>query len=381
MIQFISGLRNNMENPKKYVPGPNDPLLPPQLSEFRNKTTDEVLEELNKMPFFMNKLDPDENNIELEALKALAYEGEPDEIATNFKNQGNDLFKAKRYKDARVMYLKGLEIKCNVPSINESLYLNLAACELEIKNYRSCVNYCREALKLNAKNIKAFFRIGRAYLEIGKLKESLEAVEVGLAIDPENVALNSIRKRINEKLQRQREAEERTLAQKQKEKELQEFLDLAIKIRNISLIDTKQPAELLQDAKLQLENPVDFESQLVFPAMVLYPTTDEFDFIASVSELSTPNDLLDLVLDRPAEWFAQPGHKDFSSNKLQAYMETLSGGLIKVGKKVTFHDVLKMEKPVVPLFDKALRIYFVPKSEAQDWLSKWDKNAAVMKRL
>lgn len=370
-----------MEKPKRYVPGPNDPLLPPQLSEFQNKTTDEVLEELNKMPFFMNKLDPDESNVELEALKAMAYEGEPHEIATNFKNQGNDLYKGKRFKDARAMYLKALDVKCDVLSINESLYLNLAACELEIKNYRSCINYCREALKLNAKNVKAFFRIGKAYLELGRFEDSLEAVQVGLAVDPENGALKSIQSKATEKLKRKKELENRTLAQKQKEKELQEFLDLAVQIRNITLVDTKQPASLLKDTKLTLENPTDFESQLIFPAMVLYPTTDEFDFIASVSELSTPNDLLDVVLNRPAEWFAQPGHKDFTASKLHAYMETLSGGLIKIGKKVTFHDVLKMEKPKAPLFDKSLRVYFVPKTEAQGWLDNWDKNAAIMKRL
>ena len=66
--------------------------------------------------------------------------------------------------------------------------------------------------------------------------------------------------------------------------------------------------------------------------------------------------------------------------KRQVYMETMSGGLIKIGKKVSFHDVLKMETPKAPLFDKSLRIYFVPKSKAQSWLEKWDKNLALMKR-
>ena len=319
-----------MEKPKRYIPGPNDPSLPPQLMEFQNKTTDEVLEELNKMPFFMNKLNPDEDNVELEALKAMVYEGEPSEIATNFKNQGNDLFKVKRYKDAREMYIKGLDVKCEEESINESLYLNLAACELELKNYRSCINYCKDALKINSKNVKAFFRMARAFLELDKLEESLEAVNVGLAIESENQALKSIENRIKQRVELKQQKLNQSIAQKQHQKELKEFLDLALQIRNIKLIDTKQPAELLQNAKLELENPKDFESQLVFPAMVLYPTTDEFDFIASVSELSTPNDILNVILDRPAEWFELPGHKEFTSSKLQVYMETMSGGLIKI---------------------------------------------------
>lgn len=66
--------------------------------------------------------------------------------------------------------------------------------------------------------------------------------------------------------------------------------------------------------------------------MILYPTTDEFDFIGEISELSTPLELLEIVLDRPSEWFADPKHKDFNVKKLECFMETESGGLVKVGK-------------------------------------------------
>lgn len=137
------------DKPKRYVPRPGEPALPPQLSEFQNKNTDQVLEELNRMPFFMRKLDDTDGdggeNVGLEALKALAYDGEPHEVAENFKNQGNELYKVKRYKDAREIYNKGIEIKCDSNKINESLFSNRAACELELKNYRRCVNDCRQA--------------------------------------------------------------------------------------------------------------------------------------------------------------------------------------------------------------------------------------------
>ena len=42
-------------------------------------------------------------------------------------------------------------MKCGVAKIDESLYSNIAACELELKNFRSCINCCREALSLNPK--------------------------------------------------------------------------------------------------------------------------------------------------------------------------------------------------------------------------------------
>ena len=99
---------------ERYVPKPGEPALPPQLSEFQNKSSAEVLDELNKMPFFMNSLPTDiessENFQALEALRAMNYEGNPTDMITNFKNQGNDLFKAKNYKDARTYYQRGLDI-------------------------------------------------------------------------------------------------------------------------------------------------------------------------------------------------------------------------------------------------------------------------------
>ena len=42
---------------RRYVPKAGEPALPPQLAEYSNKTTDEVIEELNRLPFFMTKLD------------------------------------------------------------------------------------------------------------------------------------------------------------------------------------------------------------------------------------------------------------------------------------------------------------------------------------
>ena len=61
-------------------------------------------------------------------------------------------------------------------------------------------------------------------------------------------------------------------------------------------------------------------------------------------------------------------------------METEGGGLVKAGKKLTFHDILRKEKPNVPLFDSALKVFLVPKDQSDDWLSKWDKEKALTRR-
>ena len=72
------------------------PSLPPAMAALRNKSADEILADLNKIPLFMTTL---EENDDIEALKALAYEGTPLEVATGFKERGNESFKEKGYKD------------------------------------------------------------------------------------------------------------------------------------------------------------------------------------------------------------------------------------------------------------------------------------------
>lgn len=378
-------MSKDYKKPEAYIPGPNDLALPPQLSEFKDKTTDEVLEELNRMPFFMTHLDESNGdggeNMELEALKAMAYEGEPHEIAENFKNQGNDLYKAKRFKDARDVYEKGIDIKCDDDKINEALFSNKAMCELELKNYRSCINNCKLALNLNPKNIKCYFRMGKAFFALDKLDESIEAVQFGLKVDSEAKALlgllETISKRDNDRkaYKKKREQEE------QRKKDLESFLSDALILRNVKNITTNQKSEFLNEAKIQLEDPLDFESQMIYPTIIMYPTTNEFDFVAETGELSSIQDILALVMNRPSEWFDMPGHKNFSSKKLLAYMETEAGGLIKAGKKLNVHDILKKDTPRVPLFDGALKIYFVPKAESEDWISKWNKADAIKRRM
>ncbi|CEP61949.1 HSP70/90 family co-chaperone CNS1 LALA0_S04e04302g [Lachancea lanzarotensis] len=371
------------QKPKRYVPGPGEPSLPPQLSEFQNKTTDEVLEELNRMPFFMKTLDETDGeggqNTELEALKALAYEGEPQEVAENFKKQGNELYRAKRYGDAREIYNKALDVD-GVPELRESLLSNRAACELELKNYRKCINDCRSVLDINPKNVKCYYRVAKAFQGLDRTEEAKQTIEFALQLDPANQALLSLLEKI---VARETEVQAyETMRQKEKaEKErLQTLLDASLILRGYKNIDTTNPPELLEKASCYLEDSNDVQSQLIFPAMIFYPTSDEFDFIGAVGELSTPEDLLNVVLQRPQEWFDDPIHENFTTKKLLSYIETESGGLVKVGKKATFHDVLKMQKPIVPLFDRSLRIYFVPKSSSEEWLSKWNKSDALKKR-
>lgn len=369
---------------RRYVPKPGEPDLPPQLSEFTNKTTDEVIQEINRLPFFMTELDETDGdggeNANLEALKSLAYDGEPDEIATNFKNQGNECYKAKKYKDAIKFYTQGLEIEHGVDSLNAALYSNRAACNLELKNYRSCIEDCKKVLLLDEKNIKAIFRSGKALFAVERYDEAKEILKYGLTVDGQNKQMQDLLAQVlskenKVKLAKQAREREQELAEMRKS-----ILSNAIKLRHIEIIKTVNPPEMLEQADIKLEDDKDFESQLIFPAFVMYPTVDELDFVAQVSELTTPEELIGVVMNKPNEWYEKPGHENLLPKNLQCFMETVSGGLVKVGKKAHINGALMSDKAKAPLFDNSLRVYLVPKQESQEWVSTWNKEVQLAKR-
>lgn len=370
---------------RRYIPKPGEPELPPQLAGDAQKSTEDVLREINRLPFFMTELDETDGeggqNESLEALKSLAYDGEPHEIATNFKNQGNDCYKAKQYKNAVAYYTKGLDVECNVDAINAALLVNRAACNLELKNFRSCIEDCKKVLLIDENNVKACYRAGKAFFAVNRYSEARQILQFGLSKDPENKPIQDVIASIDAKEKQIQQAIERKEKETQDKKNKQVILATAITLRKIHIVKSSRPAELLEDATIRLEDPLDYESQLILPAMILYPTIDEMDFVAEVSELTTPAEILQVILQRPQSWFDDPKHKNFSIKTLECYMETVSGGLIKVGRKAPLNNALMAENAKAPLFDNGLRLYVVPKIDASAWLSTWKKDVALAKRM
>ena len=114
--------------------GAMTPALPPGLADLNAMPREAFLRQMSRHPLFMQTLNPDDpsENLELEALQALAYEGTPLEIATNFKEQGNEAFRERRFRDALEFYSNGLRAKAGNEEIERTLYLNRAAANLEL---------------------------------------------------------------------------------------------------------------------------------------------------------------------------------------------------------------------------------------------------------
>ena len=379
------------------------PTLPPSMVEPK-QSGDELVADLKKSPFFMTSLEDagDEENIELEAIKALIYEGSRGEVASNFRESGNEEARSKKWRDAKELYTKGLaalkaprntedptgqEEDQKEASTKEVLLVNRALCHLELRtcslahysndrvftlptgNYRSCTLDCMAALSVNPRNVKAHYRMASALLPLKKLSEAASACAAGLAIDSANKSLLNLRHNVEaEQLKQDAKERERQETEERRKKET-DTLAIAIKARQIRMRSTGQPPEM-KDAVLQLvPDPLSLKSTLTFPVVVLYPLHLQSDFIKAFGEEQTLQGHLDYLL--PLPWDKQ---SEYTAKDVEAYLETVGGGLIKWGKKVELLKVLSGGK--VEVVDGLVKVNLVPKSRASEWIESIKQRSA-----
>lgn len=230
-------------------------------------------------------------------------------------------------------------------------------------NYRSTTLDCASALRLNPKNIKAYYRSSSALLALDKIPEAEDSCARGLQLDPSNKALQTLsaqilsRKSSLDGIAAKKRAEQERL---QKEKFV---LNAALRARDIKLRTTDQPPEL-EDAVIQLlPDPLSPESHLVFPCVFLYPMDAQSDFIKAFAETETIMDHLNYIF--PLPWDSR---QDYTINSVDCYVETTRGGLTKVGKKMTLLGVLTGGK--VEVVDGLVKVNIVPASKAPKWIEE-----------
>lgn len=107
---------------------------------------------IDQFPLFMQTLSGDGDtgeNVPLEALQALLYEGTPEEQARNFKTQGNECYvlgKPGPLQDAVRFYTRGLDTGCQDPELVATLYLNRSAACLALGRAEDAFRDAQRAL-------------------------------------------------------------------------------------------------------------------------------------------------------------------------------------------------------------------------------------------
>ena len=125
-------------------------------------------EEMESHPFFASndKLLEDaakgKLNPMMEGLQNLKYspeENSPDELAKNYKEDGNFQFKFKKYRLAIAAYTEGIKCKSEDLLINVQLITNRAAAQYHLGNYRSSFNDSALAVKIKPDHFKVILII------------------------------------------------------------------------------------------------------------------------------------------------------------------------------------------------------------------------------
>lgn len=347
------------------------------LEEYRGKSGDDILKDLNKVPFFMTELDESEENPQVEALQAMAYEGDPDEIAENFRRQGNDKFKIRFYHDAIHFYTEALNQKCGVDSIEIACLGNRAQANLNLKNYRQCINDCRDILKREPRNLKAWFRSSKAFMQLDRVDEAAMCAARGLAVSPNNHDFETLQgqaldRRVRlDQLKRYRESKDAET--EAKNRSLQMALDIHSVKRRWSDPCSNDASKRGNPEGLEPHLEVDGDPTLMLylPVRVLYPLAMKTDVLQAVDLNTDISTIIEQVLVPPPPWL---NANDYKLGEVDAFSQTESGGLAKIGLRSTLAKVVATKTPGIIMVDNMLRIYIVPKNQTKNWLSNYKKS-------
>lgn len=119
--------------------------------------------------------------------------------AESFKNQGNDLMRQDKYKEAYHCYSQAIDIDNN----NAIYYGNRAAASSKLGNLQATIDDCQEALEIDPNYSKAYGRLGFAYASMNECEKARDAYLKAVELDPENESHRNNLRSAEEQLQAQ----------------------------------------------------------------------------------------------------------------------------------------------------------------------------------
>mmetsp|Transcript_39591 Transcript_39591/g.93287 ORF Transcript_39591/g.93287 Transcript_39591/m.93287 type:complete len:342 (+) Transcript_39591:95-1120(+) len=132
--------------------------------------------------------------------------------AEALKKKGNELLKEQKKssaKEALESFTAGIQVGCSDAVLNGQLYSNRAHVRMLLRQFVEAVDDCRKAIECDPKNLKAYWRAGKASLHMDLCRNALDFCNRGLEQEPGDVDLAKLRDTCAEKLatQQQRKAE------------------------------------------------------------------------------------------------------------------------------------------------------------------------------
>lgn len=132
-------------------------------------------EQMEEHPLLMSKppSSPDDLPPLVDAIRQLKYGedcNEPKELAEQYKLDGNHNFKKRKFTEAIASYSKGIGYLSkeldDTAELKSILYSNRAACHVMLKQYQRSIDDCKEALRINPKNMRARQRMEESLYKV-----------------------------------------------------------------------------------------------------------------------------------------------------------------------------------------------------------------------
>nr|ACO15085.1 DnaJ homolog subfamily C member 7 [Caligus clemensi] len=126
---------------------------------------------------FMDQTNPEESSL----IKT------PSDQAEEKKEEGNELYKTKKYIDALSKYSEAISL---CPD-NPAFYGNRSACFMMLGQYSNALEDAKRSVSINPDFIKGYIRVAKCCIMLGDVMSAKQAIQQVETLDPGNTALKS----------------------------------------------------------------------------------------------------------------------------------------------------------------------------------------------
>lgn len=360
---------------------------------------EKAIEEIQEYPLFMTSMPKNpEENVHLQALQSLTYEGDASEVALDFLTKSKTslelFYKNKKFKDLKeAMYLICNAIdhvqddpKCD--NVKYILYTHRAEIQLFVKNWGYAIDDLNSALKYkdNAQPEKgSVIDIDKTYLNLINAYIKIEHFKKALNIINERKTISQNDKYV--------QYEKQIKAMKQK------LLDDLSKMEMFKGIENSKRITLYEELtakgiklKEQIHNiPPGYESEIYkdqnglfhFPILIIYEEFNATDYIQDFCEDRLTEEIVDIIFENGRLPWDQ--ENKYNENNCLCYFQCSTLDKITKHENVFYYPMRKDEKLIDVLKCKKVHMNGLPvvtivSPNSSKFYEHFLKNKVIIKR-